>query len=134
MSNGQLRRADNGGFPSWGLSGGLTTSHRKNINMLRNVTLGLQRMLQNLTYNVVYYTCRTWYRAVRPITERDDVAVMLQTRIWDVLSSNLGRDTSDPDFSQFSSNLPRKCRIVLRLGHDCFLSNPFLVILLFDAT
>lgn len=114
ISNNLSRRADNGGFPTCRLSGGLTTPHRK--NMLRNAMLGLQRMHQNsLTYNFVYYRCR------RLVFETCSVRILAGTPV--ILSSR-----GSPQFLRANAG------IVLQLSYDGFLSNPFLFIVQFDAT
>jgi hypothetical protein len=68
-----------------------------------------------------------WARYLKCETERVATAVALSTRIREVLSSNLGRDTSNPDlrFALFSSVSLPNLGIESRLGQHRFLPNPF---------
>jgi hypothetical protein len=61
-------------------------------------------------------------------TEKAGIAVTLETCIFELLGSSLGRDTSYPDlrfFVFFSQSRWTNVGLVLRLCHDLFLPNPF---------
>lgn len=62
------------------------------------------------------------------VTERVVIAVKLLSRIWEVLASNLGRDTVYPCTIRGQS-LQANARVVHRLSHDRFLLIPLQIII-----